>query len=166
GAVTAGALPPGLALSTGGVISGAPLLPGTYNFTVTVTDHIGAQASKALSITVAAGPLVILTTALPPGRLGQPYAAQFTASGGVQPYHWTLISGSLPPGLTLNDDGSVTGKLLAAGAYPSPPPVTGRNATPPRRASCWARCSEQTFRIASLSQPLTSSRGVRPGTPI
>src|SRR5262249_3095230 len=108
-AVTARALPPGLARSTAAVISGAPLPAGTHNSTVTVTAHLGAQANTALSITVAAGPLVILTTALPPGRLGQSYAAQFTASGGVQPYHWTLVSGTLPPGLTLNDDGSVTG---------------------------------------------------------
>jgi hypothetical protein len=126
-AITAGALPPGLAiipLPSGpigvpaGTITGAPLLAGTFTFTARVTDLRGATATAALAITVpAAAPLTILTKDLPPGKLGQPYAAAFTATGGVQPYHWSLTTGALPPGLTLNDDGTVTGTLLAAGAY-------------------------------------------------
>ncbi|WP_176887852.1 putative Ig domain-containing protein [Acidovorax sp. JMULE5] len=41
-AVTAGSLPPGLTLSTAGVLSGTAGAPGTYNFTVTATDASGA----------------------------------------------------------------------------------------------------------------------------
>lgn len=37
-----GVLPPGLTLSTSGVISGTPTTAGTYNFTILVTDHNGA----------------------------------------------------------------------------------------------------------------------------
>jgi len=54
-ATTAGALPPGLTLSSGGTISGTPMSTGTYDFTVQVTDsstptpHV---ASQGLSISV------------------------------------------------------------------------------------------------------------------
>ena len=50
-----GTLPPGLNLSTGGVISGNPTTAGPYNFTVRVTDNPGATAQRALSILVSAG---------------------------------------------------------------------------------------------------------------
>lgn len=48
---TNSSLPPGLALSTSGVISGAPTTQGTYNFTVTATNS-GGFDSKSLSITI------------------------------------------------------------------------------------------------------------------
>jgi hypothetical protein len=50
--VTAGALPPGLTLSTGGTISGTPTATGTFNFTVTVADASGCTGSIAYSITI------------------------------------------------------------------------------------------------------------------
>lgn len=50
-AVTAGALPPGLTLSAGGVVSGTPTATGTFNFTVTVSDNSGCSGSRAYSIT-------------------------------------------------------------------------------------------------------------------
>lgn len=40
-----------------------------------------------------------------------------TAIGGVKPYHWTVASGALPPGLTLGADGTVSGSPTAAGHY-------------------------------------------------
>ncbi len=49
-----GSLPPGLSLSSLGVISGTPNTEGTYNFTVRVTDNASATADKALSIDVVA----------------------------------------------------------------------------------------------------------------
>ena len=49
-----GTLPPGLSLSAGGVITGAPTTAGTYNFTVRVTDNVAATAQKALGIVVSA----------------------------------------------------------------------------------------------------------------
>ena len=123
--IVAGALPPGLALTSpfvqsvsDGTISGTPLAGGTYAFTVQATDTLAAAATAALSIHIpVTAPLVIETTALPPGRLGQPYSAQFTATGGNPPYTWALLSGSLPPGLTLNGNGTVAGTLLATGDF-------------------------------------------------
>lgn len=128
-AVTAGALPPGVTLTTSGTaagtLSGTPLLTGAYTFTVTVTDQPGVQVRATFTLTVVAGVLAIVTQALPAGTLGQPYSAQLVASGGSGIYTWSLISGTLPAGLTLNSNGSITGTLRAAGHYPFVVEVTG-----------------------------------------
>ncbi len=50
--VTAGALPPGVTLSSSGVISGTPTATGTFNFTVTVGDASGCTGSQSYSIVI------------------------------------------------------------------------------------------------------------------
>ena len=42
-----GTLPPGLTLSSGGVLTGTPTTAGSYTFTVTATDTVGAAAARA-----------------------------------------------------------------------------------------------------------------------
>ncbi len=101
--VTTGTLPPGLGISANnlsGLIQGTPTVPGSYNFTVQVTDSIGATSSQALSMTVH-DPLGMVTTNLPGGSMFTPYSQTIVASGGIGPgYTWTMPSGNLPPGLT------------------------------------------------------------------
>jgi hypothetical protein len=63
-------------------------------------------------IAVAETPLIISTTSLPNGRIGQEYSATMTAAGGNPPYIWKLATGSsrLPQGLKLNrHSGVITG---------------------------------------------------------
>lgn len=60
-------------------------------------------------------PLSIATTGLPPGTVGNPYAVTLVASGGTSPYQWSLTSGSLPSGLSLNAaTGAITGTPASA----------------------------------------------------
>lgn len=62
--------------------------------------------------------LVILTpAALPWATLAQPYSEALSASGGAPPYAWALVSGSLPPGITLSSSGVVSGTPERAGTY-------------------------------------------------
>lgn len=49
-----GTLPPGVTVTSGGVVSGTPTTAGSYSFTALVMDSRSATATKALSITVAA----------------------------------------------------------------------------------------------------------------
>ena len=49
-------------------------------------------------------PTITTTSPLPAGTVGKAYRQLLTATGGVTPYTWSLASGSLPPGLTLNGD--------------------------------------------------------------
>src|SRR5947207_1773396 len=51
-AVTAGALPGGVALSSGGALTGTPTATGTAMFTVTLTDANGVTATKPLALAV------------------------------------------------------------------------------------------------------------------
>jgi large repetitive protein len=106
-----GSLPPGLTLSSSGVISGTPTNNGSFRFTVQVTDAGGRTATAALSISMGVAPLVITTSSLGSGQISVPYSQTLAASGGVAPYSWLLAVGPLPPGLALNN-GIISGTPL------------------------------------------------------
>jgi hypothetical protein len=59
-AITAGALPPGLSMTTGGVISGTPTTTGPYSFTVTATDASGNSGTRTYTGVVSATPVPVL----------------------------------------------------------------------------------------------------------
>ena len=84
--VSAGALPPGIVLSDGGVFSGTPTSQGIFDFDVIVTDSVGATDSESLSINV----FGIVTMSLPESLVGLPYNGELEAKGGVLPYTWSL----------------------------------------------------------------------------
>ncbi len=65
-----GTKPPGLSFSSAGVWTGTPTAKGTYSFSLQVTDHLGARATKALSITVT--PLPSRRTRSRPGPSTRP----------------------------------------------------------------------------------------------
>ena len=58
---TTGTLPPGLMVSSGGVLSGTPTTPGTYDFTVIATDANGCTGSRSYSLTITPTPTLTLT---------------------------------------------------------------------------------------------------------
>ncbi len=55
------------------------------------------------------GALVINQFTLNQGAIGVPYNQVLLASGGQTPYTWTLVVGNLPPGLTLQSNGDISG---------------------------------------------------------
>ncbi len=59
--------------------------------------------------------VAITTSAVPGGWVGTAYSTSLAASGGNGSYTWSLSSGSLPAGLTLNSSGAITGTPAAAG---------------------------------------------------
>ena len=63
-------------------------------------------------------PLTIITNSLPAGIVDGPYSQTLQASGGAPPYTWSVISGGLPIGLTLEGStGEISGTATAAGTY-------------------------------------------------
>ncbi len=105
--ISSGALPPGMQLSPGGVISGTLTTAGIYTFTVRVDGYKGFGVS---AYTIRVGVMEGETRTLPTATVGQPYAAQL--KGG------TLAPGdSLPPGLTLSPDGKLSGTPTNAFLY-------------------------------------------------
>ena len=118
--VLAGYLPPGTTFSSTGTLSGTPTRSGTYTFTVQVTDANGNTAVQTVSITIAAPTLTITTPSpLPAGMATVQYPTQvLSATGGAAPYTFTLAQGSsLPSGLTLAANGSISGTPTAAGTF-------------------------------------------------
>jgi hypothetical protein len=59
--------------------------------------------------------LAVTTTSVPEATVGVPYAATLTASGGTAPYTWSLLSGTLPEGLSLATTGEISGTATTAG---------------------------------------------------
>jgi len=106
--VAAGVLPPGLALSSDGRISGTPQASGQFSFSVRVADGSGRSATASFALT-AARALRVLTATLPKVEAGSSYQATLQATGGTPPYQWMVVEGRLPDGLVLSVAGVVSG---------------------------------------------------------
>jgi hypothetical protein len=112
---TATGLPPGLTLSTTGTLSGTPATAGTFSIAVTATDVSGGTVSGSFSITIAQK-LVVTAATIPNAVVGTAISAvQLTATGGTPPYQWQ--SATLPPGLSLALNGTLSGTPAAAGSF-------------------------------------------------
>jgi large repetitive protein len=116
--VSSGALPAGLSLNAStGVISGKPTTAETSSFTLKATDSDGNVSSSSLSITVYGTTIVrITTTSLPAATVGTAFSATLAATSGTKPYTWSVYSGSLPAGLSINSTtGVISGTPTTAG---------------------------------------------------
>lgn len=106
--VVGGALPDGLTLSETGTpeatISGTPTREGSFSFRLEVRDDENDFDREAYFIEVqpAPPPLRITTFELAAGRVAEPYSQTIRGiGGGDADYSWSVVSGSLPPGLTI-----------------------------------------------------------------
>jgi large repetitive protein len=126
-ALTAGSLPAGLNLSATGQISGTPTASGSSTFTLQVTDASSNSANKQFTLTVAAG-VAITSTSLPAGSTQISYSQTVAASGGSPPYSWSVTSGALPDGLTLQAaTGALSGTPSTTGTFTFTVTVTDSN---------------------------------------
>ncbi|MFB2567003.1 putative Ig domain-containing protein [Rhizobium sp. IMFF44] len=116
-ALTAGTLPAGLALSSGGILSGTPTAGGTFNITITATDSATFTGSRAYSLVVGAPTIAIAPTTLPAATVAAAYNQTITASGGTSPYSYAITAGTLPAGLTLSSGGVLSGTPTASGTF-------------------------------------------------
>ncbi len=122
---TSGNFPPGLTFNTtSGQITGTPTMAGVFQFTLQVVDSAippqTATTSAPLSITVSGPPpLQVTPSVLPVGSVATPYSTPVQATGGVQPYTWSVNSGQLPAGLALNPaSGEIVGTPILVSGTP------------------------------------------------
>jgi len=116
-AVTSGTLPAGLTLSKEGVISGTPTAVGAATFTVeakgSAKDFTGTRVdSRQFTLNVTA---LAASLSRSVAEVGVRVSTTLVASGGQAPYSWTAAT--VPAGLTLGTDGSLTGVPSKSGAY-------------------------------------------------
>jgi hypothetical protein len=140
---TASSTAAGLTMSSGGVLSGTPTAAGTVTFFVTVTDSLSTSVNGTFTQVIST-PTLTVTTTVPAscfvatkgrsfpdpeipgtatsGSCPNPGTAQdiyqFTATGGTAPYTFSLaVAGTLPPGMSLNSAGVLSGAPTTAGSY-------------------------------------------------
>lgn len=97
----------------------APRVAGTYNFQWQLAQLSGAlfgQPSANLQIIVTPGPPAIDSAGPLQAVAGTPFSYQLTVAGGTSPFTWSVASGALPAGLSLNpQSGLIAGTPAAAG---------------------------------------------------
>jgi len=139
--ITSGTLPAGLTMSPSTTstvtISGTPTTVGTSDFTIEVEDSASNTATQALGIVVSKpGPLTILTgSPLPDGTVNTPYNESLQATGGIEPYTWTITSGTLPVGLAMSSNGNISGTPAASGTSSFTAQVTDSTTPTPETQS-------------------------------
>ena len=112
--ITSGSLPPGLLFNaTTGAITGTPTYVGTYPFTVQLTDSSAVPfvlpTQETIVIAALPGTTINIAGNPPAGTVNNAYSTTFAATGGTGPYTFTQLSGSLPAGLTLSSNGTLSG---------------------------------------------------------
>src|SRR5262249_6848975 len=117
-----GSLPPGLTLNkTTGVVSGTPTTAGSYTFVIKVVDSKGSSdITSSCTITVLPAPINLDCGSCGTGNaaVGTAYSSSLHVSGASGSVVFSIISGSLPPGLTLSSStGMISGTPTTAGTY-------------------------------------------------
>lgn len=146
--IIGGNLPPGLSLAMSGLVSGTPTQAGSFSFWVNLSDQNPpsadwcrpAQAQREFTIVIngsggspaptpapAAAPS-ITTSGLPDASVGSSYSTTFAASGGGTK-SWSVVSGSLPGGLSLGSNGVLSGTPQSAGSATFTVKVTANGAS-------------------------------------
>jgi hypothetical protein len=112
-----GSLPDGLTLSSDGAIEGMPAGTGAMTFYARVQDARGTIREQRCAIQVDAPSVEVQSACpLPQGTAGQAYSHRLAAAGGTAPYSWSVL-GSLPAGLTLSGEGTLSGSPGASGNF-------------------------------------------------
>jgi large repetitive protein len=134
--ITNGGLPPGLTLSSSGLVSGIPTASGQTSPWITVHDLLpeeggnswcaGDNHSERQFVFNAVPGLSIQNQSVPGGTIGQPYSVTFTAlsitstnpvQGTPASATWSIQSGSLPDGVTMSSAGILSGTPTTEGSY-------------------------------------------------
>jgi hypothetical protein len=121
--------PDGLVFTAGtdtATLSGMPSTAQTGSFEIEVVDakNVTQILTYALSVVNAAPGITLSPTTLPAAISQVLYDQSLTLTGGTAPFTWSVINGTLPPGLafssatTTANVNALTGKPTTAGTYP------------------------------------------------
>ncbi len=115
------------------------------------------QAEPLAGVTSGTG-LLLTTAAVPPAYAGRPYSTTFAATGGIAPRTFSLLSGTLPTGLSLSGVGVLSGTPTVSGTFPITVRVTDSTTPTPQSDS-----KAFTLRVEVNSIPVITSGSILPG---
>jgi|RhiMetdeSRZDD1v2_1073273.scaffolds.fasta_scaffold24267_5 hypothetical protein len=100
-----------------GALSGTPISSRRGSFTAQITDDLGASVTGTFTVKILRA-LGNTTRTLKTGITGKPYKTTLKVAGGKAPYNWSLASGNLPAGLSLDGlTGVIFGIPTEAGTF-------------------------------------------------
>ena len=141
--ISSGTLPAGITLAAAtGRLAGTPTASGSFPITVQVTDASGQTAGRAVTLVIAAAPVVTFAPAA--GEVGVAYTQQPVLTGGTAPFTWDIAAGSLPAGLTLDP---------ATGAVRGTPTASGSSTVTVRVTDSFAQTASRTATLTIAAQP-------------
>ena len=128
-------------ITPGGLFT-APTGGSVQKISVTASSAASNSVQATTSVTITGGPFTITSASVPSADVSVPYSASLTASGGVPPYTWSIVWGSLPAGLQL---GASTGALSGS------PTQTGTFAFRVQGMDAASHTAQQSFSLISTS---------------
>ena len=123
--IETGSLPPGLSMTSAGVVSGTPTATGSSTFSLKLDDSTtrstGGDHFIAQNVTITIDPpptITVSPASLPAATVGSAYSQTISGGGGTAPYTFAVTAGALPAGLTLNaSTGALSGTPTAGGTF-------------------------------------------------
>jgi Bacterial Ig-like domain (group 2) len=99
----------------------APVISNNGNVTVSAIssadNSVSAKASVGIAAQFGASTLAVTPSSLSSGTVGRSYSGALAGTGGTPPLSWSVLSGQLPPGITLASNGTLSGRPTTAGTY-------------------------------------------------
>lgn len=148
--------PQNLSISASGLISGTPIVFGSFTPFITATDSCPTpqtvSISPSLTIIQATSTLAITTTSpLPDEIAGTAVNLNMAATGGAPPYTWSN-TGSFPAGVSMSSAGAITGTPTTAGTYTPAIKVTdsASSTAGPTTFSILVSCPAESITTTSL----------------
>ncbi|MFC7547201.1 fibronectin type III domain-containing protein [Plantactinospora sp. GCM10030261] len=113
-----GGLPPGITLDpVTGAVSGIPAVgsAGDYPVIFRATDSFGRIGTLLATIVINKRPDIVIPV-LALGEVDAAYSQPLTVLGGTAPFTWSLVGGTLPPGVSLAPTTGIISGIPTAGA--------------------------------------------------
>lgn len=150
-------LPPGLIMSSAGVITGRPTKTGDYVAKIKVFDKTGTRfGTDTFGWSVSYPPLAISDPGTQVDTINAPITGlQLVAAGGSGTYGWAdKFPATLPPGLSISPSGLITGTATSVANYSVTLTVTDTGPNPVTPKSTTA-----TFSWMVVARPTVTSPG-------
>ncbi len=115
--ISSGTLPTGMNLGVDGALAGTPSSSGSFPVVIRAANPGGyADLLRVLTVDPAPAAPTLLASTPPAAGVGEPFAYRFVASGYPAPV-LSVVTGTLPAGLSLSSGGIVSGTPTTAGSY-------------------------------------------------